>query len=700
MQEQGETSAQLGAKTFGLLPCYEAKGNRRAHIATFLPDADQAHAIEVGMASERLILVGPPGTGKTSVQCALILEHLLAGKTVLLATPTHTALDNAMKRLKQYCEQSGNADFIKEHQVVRIGVSKDLVSKDYQDMTLQGIADQHLGERAQEREALQQEQSNLEATLAHLARSLAPRKQRWMQQRAVLQASLETSQQEYASCEMREKQRLTTIENCLHTIREEKHVKQEQQNTAKQAGQMSASLLPAHNAVCKTRELALQSKESTLASFRTGSFLDHLLAHLGGVTEQSLMAEREAAQKRLKEAQQMVITHEKRRETAYMLVSQMGTELLILEQEEQRLLRAQQQETDDAKRLQVLATRIIQDEQQLQAGETKMGLAEMEMIKIQRRYNQVMTRLNEIEDQQRLVVSQVIANAKVIGTTLTGITTSPYLRGRLFDVVLIDEASMVSLAVVLVAATRARKSVMLFGDPNQLSPIVQLSDKKARSKAAYWLGTNLFSYLHVTLEDADARRKQVVFLSQQSRMLPEIAATVSQFIYGGRLKNCMAPDRIPLQLAPSPASPLLLIDTSDVDRGKGKEEIKLCLTKQPPRGSSKYNEYHVDCVMRLVRLLLAQLPGGEEPLIGIVTPYGAQKIRIRVALQTLGLLHRVHVGTVHSFQSVEYPCISLTRQKAQGFPSGNLPRIRGGGTVCPMKRPGCSMLPTHALVIS
>ena len=121
LQEQGETSAQMGAKTFGLLPCHEAQVRRRAHIATFFPDANQTHAIEVGMASERLILVGPPGTGKTSVQCALILEHLLAGRTILLATPTHVALDNAMKRLKQYCEQSGNAAFIKKHQVVRIG---------------------------------------------------------------------------------------------------------------------------------------------------------------------------------------------------------------------------------------------------------------------------------------------------------------------------------------------------------------------------------------------------------------------------------------------------------------------------------------------------------------------------------------------------------------------------------------------------
>ncbi len=55
-------------------------------------------------------------------------------------------------------------------------------------------------------------------------------------------------------------------------------------------------------------------------------------------------------------------------------------------------------------------------------------------------------------------------------------------------------------------------------------------------------------------------------------------------------------------------------------------------------------------------------------MIGIVTPYGAQKIRIRVALQTLGLLHRVHVGTVHSFQSGEYPCIIFDTTEGPGVP--------------------------------
>jgi hypothetical protein len=198
LQTQGETPAQMGAKTLGLLPAFEGRGRRQAQIATFLPNADQAKAIALGMESELLLVIGPAGTGKTATESALVLEHLLAGKTVLLTAYTNKALDTAMKRVSEYCAQSGHASLIQNHQIVRIGMPVDLDKEIYRDITVQGIVDQHLGALALERDRLQREQSELQEDIARCAAALDMRKAQWGKQRVELQAQYEALHQERA----------------------------------------------------------------------------------------------------------------------------------------------------------------------------------------------------------------------------------------------------------------------------------------------------------------------------------------------------------------------------------------------------------------------------------------------------------------------------------------------------------------------
>lgn len=46
------------------------------------------------------ILEGPPGSGKTTVICELVMQHIEQGKRVLLCASTHVAVDNVLERLK------------------------------------------------------------------------------------------------------------------------------------------------------------------------------------------------------------------------------------------------------------------------------------------------------------------------------------------------------------------------------------------------------------------------------------------------------------------------------------------------------------------------------------------------------------------------------------------------------------------------
>ena len=669
LRERGETPAHMAAKTFSLLPCYEGLGKPKARIPSFLPDKDQARAIALGMESERVFVIGPPGTGKTSVQVALALEYMQAGKRVILAAYTNKALDTAVQRLQQYCEESGHGYLIKNHRVVRIGKTTELVDEAYRDITLQGIVDQQLGSLAQERNQLQQQQSDLEDRIAHLTRDLTPRKEQWMHASETLLSRLKNARDALAPLQRQEEQRLIPIAARLAAIPQDRVTEQEKEQAAAAAAAAWADALLVKREEQRRSLQALNAKRAELASLRRRSPAERLFARLGGITEKSLTKEIEQWEVALAAAEQEVAAYERNKSVQSMYVYQAERHLAALDDEERRVSGEQQRRTSEGKMIEALLVQIAQDEQTLSQGDKTIAGMEEALAREERTLSQVKERLETIESEQRTVASRVVSEAQLIATTLTGITTSPYLRDRLFDAVIIDEASMASLAILLVAVARATRHVAIFGDPRQLAPIIKLQAEREARLAAYWLGTDLFSHLRITLEDADAGTNQVVLLSYQARMLPEIAFPVSQFVYGGRLKNRIDPSRIPLRLAPHPASPLMLVDTGDVDQGKRPGEQLECYA-QRTRNGSKHNPYHVLCVVKLVRTLLAQQPDldVERPWIGVVTPYSAQKIKIRNALRTQGLLRWVHVGTVHGYQSVEYPCIIFDVVEGHNIP--------------------------------
>lgn len=192
IQQQGETPAQMGAKTFGLLPCHEGRGQPGVRIPSFVPNPEQLAAIALGMESERIILAGAPGTGKTATEAALIMEWLQAGKTVLLLAHTNRALDSAMARLRDFCEQSGLAHFVRDQRMVRLGTPKDLVGDAYRELTVPGIVDQLLGRLPQERDYLQEVQRELESRRTRLEQALPERRTAWRKRREALQKKLTT----------------------------------------------------------------------------------------------------------------------------------------------------------------------------------------------------------------------------------------------------------------------------------------------------------------------------------------------------------------------------------------------------------------------------------------------------------------------------------------------------------------------------
>jgi ATP-dependent RNA/DNA helicase IGHMBP2 len=223
----------------------------------------------------------------------------------------------------------------------------------------------------------------------------------------------------------------------------------------------------------------------------------------------------------------------------------------------------------------------------------------------------------------------------VVLATLTGLESNA-LRGRTFDLAVVDEATQAVEPAVYLALLKANRAV-LAGDHLQLPPTV-LSE--AAQKGG--LALSLFERL------APARPDAVVTLAEQHRMNERIMRYPSDSLYGGKLRA--HPDVAHHALD---AEPLELVDTA----GRGFEE-------ETPEGSeSKVNQGEAGLVAAEVLRLVAS--GVAQRDIAVIAPYDAQ---VQLLRQRLAGLPDVEVDTVDGFQGREKEAIvvSLTRSNDAG----------------------------------
>ena len=172
---------------------------------------------------------------------------------------------------------------------------------------------------------------------------------------------------------------------------------------------------------------------------------------------------------------------------------------------------------------------------------------------------QLNEQLAAIQDpEQRAIISQHIAHlrgqlqessrsifvspeARVVISTAykaTSMIANPVVQSMLrhncapFTTVVIDEAGLMSRAVVAVLSLFASRRVILVGDPKQLAPIARNS-RVLPTNQSTWLASNSLRNLHSMKQ----RRPSVFILETQHRMHPEISAVVSVYQYEGRLND-------------------------------------------------------------------------------------------------------------------------------------------------------------------
>ncbi|MET8282802.1 AAA domain-containing protein [Micromonospora sp. NPDC005174] len=260
---------------------------------------------------------------------------------------------------------------------------------------------------------------------------------------------------------------------------------------------------------------------------------------------------------------------------------------------------------------------------------------------------------------------ELVRYADVVAATCIGTATTAILAELEFDVAIVDEAGQISTPNLLVPLVRARRAVLV-GDHNQLPPFLddEVRDWAERiasdmpPEAATLVGDVLrrsaFEQLYPRMRDTNR-----VMLRVQRRMPAELAQFVSNTFYRGLLET----EHPGGQPDPMFSAPLAMIDTSDQPATRRRE--------QPDRSVDGLGR--PGYVNELEAALIVQLLGRSAARYtdwAVIVPYRAQAELItqllRKELGDAGVAD--NVGTVDSFQGGERDLIvyGCTRSNPAG----------------------------------
>jgi hypothetical protein len=286
---------------------------------------------------------------------------------------------------------------------------------------------------------------------------------------------------------------------------------------------------------------------------------------------------------------------------------------------------------------------------QLTAGESKARVfAQCALLE-----NDLAVPRSELAEVNRLLAAvelEVLSRCKCIFATSTQVYLKPKHFSPAFDVVIIEEATMLILPAALYAAGLAKRQVVITGDYQQLPAIVSGKDSATRR----WLAKDLFDLTGNTpTSQVTPKRARVVMLKSQCRMEESICDLINSLFYDGQLCTITESET---KLYPDPLNRIFtIIDTS--------AEIPFVRLKN--KTFSRYSLLHAHAIRNLcVQLIRGGLCGDD---IKVMSPYSAQ---VQVLFKILAEVDpRIQVGTVHRFQGQEGRVVILDICDSHGLPN-------------------------------
>jgi hypothetical protein len=647
LKDNKEAPTQLGSKSFGLLSFSSGK---RPLSLTFgkkiKPDTSQERAIELALGSEVTYIIGPPGTGKTFTLAAIAYAHLREGRTVLIAAHTNIAVDNAIMRLAEMCKDSGRAIELSNGRVIRYGTAQleERLKNEHSEVHLKTIVEKRLGNLKQQREVLQENLKKVTEYLSSLSEETKRTIEQWRAKQQHLNEQRKTSIRELDSLEIAEQQRFGVLDAQLRDLSYQKAQIWHQEEDISQKLVLATRQQIQQQTL--RSQLAVQIDELK-TKLDVAQQMNHFVRLVKLVNPQTLIQSLADRQQQMWQIDQRLTELLKQIDEMRNFYAAMATQFGKLKNLEQQITSARNVPSVEMEKIKQLRIVITTYDQELTQLDTQIrqapGEVEREHSELKNEVDRIKEQIAKIDQQMADTEKSIVAEARVIATTLCKTYMNANVRERRFDVVILDEVSMAPLPAVFVAATLADRSTVMIGDPLQLAPICMAKTSLART----WLGTDLFVHRNLSLEIAADASGSSALLEEQARMHPQISHVAREHVYRGRIRDKKTNDHMAyVNVCPVVGKALLLCDTGDA-----------APFTMRPEGGSRINVYHALCTMEIARQVLDSLPEAEiksgEFRVGIVTPYRKQAELLQQMIKDAHFQKKIRAGTVHRFQGLE-----------------------------------------------
>ena len=254
-----------------------------------------------------------------------------------------------------------------------------------------------------------------------------------------------------------------------------------------------------------------------------------------------------------------------------------------------------------------------------------------------------------LADERKREIAKCLAHSQIVCSTVMSCLYNEMFGGN-FDVILVDEASLIPLAVwpYLLNVAQDRRFVVA-GDPMQLLPI-QARDSGLTTHM--WFDNSLYSHLGMTTFrgiEPFLACGAATLLNEQTRMRKGICAMVSNLFYKGLLTGDRSDPDLALPQGTLPSQDVAFVDPADAGEPHG-------LGRLPMTYMRNTNTATAGWVLESIGNLVKSNPSGRKLNILVVTPYRNQAKRIyaaRLRRFTENKDVAVTVSTVHRCQGFE-----------------------------------------------